>query len=273
MLIDPPHGSPPPKWAVTLVNAANARNRARGSREDFAMSDLEAAWEKCGGCCAISGMPFNFLVVGDGQARHPFAPSLDRIDRHKPYQRDNVRLVTSIANFAMNAWGEEPLRQLATALHEKLGDRTPLAKRGVSDSNLDDIATTDAERVDTDGGIVPLPHRPDLYRPILDLLRDGPRSSREIENALAERFGITAMMRRALLRNGCPAWRNHVAWALVDLSRDSRGTDGIERIESKRAPDGGSMGIYRLVRGSPVPSLPSVGVPGSGTVTPEVPPA
>jgi hypothetical protein len=105
MPIDPPDGSPPPKWARTLVNAANARNRARGSEEDFSMSDLEAAWKNCGGCCAVSGMPFDFLIVGDGQAKHPFAPSLDRIDRHKSYRRDNVRLVISIANFAMNAWG------------------------------------------------------------------------------------------------------------------------------------------------------------------------
>jgi hypothetical protein len=257
MPIDPPDGSPPPKWARTLVNAANARNRARGSQEDFLMSDLEAAWESCGGCCAVSGMPFDFQVVGDGQARRPFAPSLDRIDRHKPYQRDNVRLVTSIANFAMNAWGDEPLHQLATALHQKYGNQTPLAVRGPSDSDLDNIATIDAERVETDEGIVSFPPRPDLYRPILDLLQGGPRSSREIENALAERFGITIFMRRAMQRSRCPAWRNHVAWALVDLSRDSRGTGGIERIESKRAPDGGSMGIYRLARGSSVPPSPS----------------
>jgi hypothetical protein len=47
-------------------------------------------------------------------------------------------------------------------------------------------------------------------------------------------------------RSGCPAWRNHVAWALVDLGRNERGTGQIERIESKPAPDGGTMGIYRL---------------------------
>jgi hypothetical protein len=61
-------------------------------------------------------------------------------------------------------------------------------------------------------------------------------------------------MRKALLRSGRPAWRNHVAWALVDLSRHDRGTGEIERIESKPAPDGGSMGIYRLLK---APSPPS----------------
>jgi hypothetical protein len=29
MLIDPPDRDPPPKWTQVLVNAANARNRAR----------------------------------------------------------------------------------------------------------------------------------------------------------------------------------------------------------------------------------------------------
>src|SRR5215472_15978257 len=123
MPIDPPDRDPPPKWARVLVNAANTRNRARESQEVFSMNDLVAAWEACGGRCAVSGLPFGLQVVGDGQARHPFAPRLVRIDRRKPYQRSNVRLVVSIANFAMNAWGDEPLFQLASAVHKRHGDR------------------------------------------------------------------------------------------------------------------------------------------------------
>jgi hypothetical protein len=217
------------------------------------MSDLAAAWQASGGHCAVSGLAFDLQVVGDGQARHPFAPSLDRINRHKPYRRDNVRLVVSIANFAMNAWGDEPLFRLASAVHGKHGDQAPPAKPAPSDSDLDNVATIDADRVETGEEILSFPPRPDLHRPILDLLREGQRSSREIESALAERFGITIQMRTTLLRSGCPAWRNHVAWALVDLSRHERGTGEIERIESKPAPDGGSMGIYRLTRGSLAP--------------------
>ena len=86
-----------------------------------------------------------------------------------------------------------------------------------------------------------------MHGRILHLLDRGPRSSRELEDALAERFGITAKMRAAVLRNNHPAWRNHVAWALVDLSHHQRGTGQIERIESERAPDGGTMGIYHLI--------------------------
>jgi hypothetical protein len=246
MPIDPPTADRPPKWAQVLVNAANARNRVRESQDVYSMADLEAAWKTCGGCCAVSGLPFGLQVVGDGQAKRPFAPSLDRINRHKSYRRDNVRLVVSIANFAMNAWGAEPLLQLASALHRKHGDRSPSPKRTPSDSDLDNVATIDTELVETDLGTLTFPPRPDMHPPILDLLQHGPRSSRDIENALAERFGITTQMRSAMLRSGCPAWRNHVAWALVDLSTHKRGTGQIERIESKSAPGGGSMGIYRL---------------------------
>ncbi len=246
MPIDPPGGSRPPKWAQTLVSGANGRNRARGSLEVFSMHDLTAAWEACGGCCALSGLAFHMTVVGDGQARRPFAPSLDRIDRHEAYRRDNVRLVVAVANFAMNAWGDNPVLQLASALHAKHGDRPPPIGSAASDSDLDPTAAIDADRVETDVGTLAFPHRGDMLSPILSLLQGAPRSSRDVEDALAERFGITARQRTALLRNGCPAWRNHVAWALVELGRHARGTGQIERVGSGVAPGGGSMGIYRL---------------------------
>lgn len=250
MSIDPPDSQPPPKWARTLVNAANGRNRVREADDVFSMADLIAAWNACGGRCRLSGMPFSLEVIGDGQAKHPFAPSLDRIDRHRPYCRDNVRLVVSIANFAMNAWGEKPLQQLASALHHKRGDREPPSEPTPSDGELDDIATLDSEPAETDIGILPFPPRPDMHPAILQLLRRGPRPSREIENELATRFGITSPMRTAKLGNGHPAWRNHVAWALQDLvshKNGRRGTGQIERIGSERTRDGGSMGIYRLI--------------------------
>jgi len=161
--------------------------------------------------------------------------------------------VVAIANFAMNAWGDEPLLQLASALHKKHGDRSPSAKPAPLDGDLDDVATVDTELVETEVGTLAFPPRPDMQRPILDLLRNGPLSSREIEQALAERFGITQAMRNAKLRSNCPAWRNHVAWALVDLGRHKSGRGGtseIERIGSNPAPEGGTTGIYRLTNRS-----------------------
>ncbi len=87
----------------------------------------------------------------------------------------------------------------------------------------------DAKLVETDMGILPFPPRPNMHPPILEFLRDRPRSSRELEDALAEQFGITSQMRDAVLPGGIPAWRNHVSWALVDLVRHKGGRGGTGR--------------------------------------------
>ena len=242
MSIDPPDKQPTPNWATTLVNAANSRNRARASDVNFSTKDLAAVWAQCGGHCAVSGMPFSFQVVGDGRARHPFAPSLDRIDRYMPYSRSNVRLVTSIANFAMNAWGLDPLIQLATAVHSKHGGWELLIKAEKADVEIDEPGSLDGEEYQTNEGIVSFPPREDLCPPILKYLVGRELISRDIEEMLAKRFGITDTQRKVILTNGHPAWRNHVAWALASLVMSGE----IERFGQQRAPDGGTTGIYRL---------------------------
>jgi hypothetical protein len=244
MAIDPPNSVPTPKWARQLIKAANDRNRARRSKRVFSLSDLISVWKECGGRCAVSGLAFDLRVVGDGQAKRPFAPSLDRIDRHQPYVRDNLRLVVSIANFAMNAWGLEPLLELAAAVHMKQGDPTRRHAGGETDAALDEVAATDADRIDTNKGVVSFPPRADLYEPIVRIIgARGQRSSREIEQKLAERFRITPAQRAAKQLSGCPAWRNHVAWTLVDLQADH----AIEKVGQTKAPGGGTTTLYRLV--------------------------
>jgi hypothetical protein len=246
MPIEPPDARPTPRWAATLLSAANARNRARGADPTYAMDDLIHAWNECGGCCAVSGMAFSLHIVGDGAARRPFAPSLDRIDRHQPYRRGNVRLVVAIANFAMNAWGLPPLVELAAAVQSRHQHRPARPAGPPTDAPLDDMARIDADFVATDAGILPFPPRSDMHDPLLQLLRAGQASSREIEDSLARSFGITPAMRAARLANGIPAWRNHVAWTLVDLGTHARGTGEIRRVRGVPAPDGGSMGLYVL---------------------------
>lgn len=76
------------------------------------------------------------MQVGGGKARRPYAPSLDRIDPGRGYEPDNVRLVCAVANFAMNAWGLEPVLHMARAMAKKHaeeagdpGDRVWLARQ------------------------------------------------------------------------------------------------------------------------------------------------
>jgi hypothetical protein len=258
MPIDPPDLVPPPRWASQLVRAANSRNRARWpdvNHTEFRREDLIAAWKYCGGCCAVSGLPFNLTVVGTGQARHPFAPSLDRVNREQPYRGDNVRLVVAIANFAMNAWGLEPLVELSNAVYTKQPLKADLSSKqrvskpsGPADANLDREATLDADFIETDDGIVAFPPRSDMHMPILNFLEDAPKTAREIESLLAERFDISSIEQQKGNEN-YPAWRYHVSWCLVDLSKHKGGKGGtgdIERIGFQKTPGRGTTGIYQL---------------------------
>lgn len=57
--------------------------------------------------CPLTGVEFE--PVFDG----PWQPSVDRIDSDLGYVEGNLRVVTYIANIAMNVWGEGPLREMA----------------------------------------------------------------------------------------------------------------------------------------------------------------
>ncbi len=115
--VDPPIPGAVPRWARVLLQRANRLTPGGLSAED-----LLAIWERSEGRCAISDLPFSFEVIGTGKAKRPFAPSLDRIDRLGGYEPRNVRLVCAIANFAMNAWGPEPLIALAKAIAWKVAE-------------------------------------------------------------------------------------------------------------------------------------------------------
>src|SRR5690349_5699902 len=145
-MIQPPNANPPPKWATDLVRAANQRNGARGSSDIVTLHDLQVLWVECGGRCSVSRLPFSLTVVGDGQAKRPFAPSLDRKDRHQPYTLNNLRLVTSVANFAMNAWGLDPVLVLAAAVYKAHGEQPPVSE-GPDDAELTNEAVAGGERV------------------------------------------------------------------------------------------------------------------------------
>ncbi len=115
--VEPPIPGALPRWARVLLQRAN-----RLTPGGLDAEDLLAIWERSEGRCAISDLPFSFEVIGTGKAKRPFAPSLDRIDRLGGYEPGNVRLVSTIANFAMNAWGPEPLIALAKAIAWKVAE-------------------------------------------------------------------------------------------------------------------------------------------------------
>ncbi len=99
------------------VRAALSRARQRALRYDIdftlTLDDLDALWEACEGRCAVSGLPFNLDTFEDALVKHPFGPSIDRINASKGYTLKNTRLVCTAANFAMNQWGTEVLRRVS----------------------------------------------------------------------------------------------------------------------------------------------------------------
>jgi hypothetical protein len=118
--VDPPVPSRMLLWARRLIGRANAVTPL----PRFTEEDLMTAWERCEGRCAVSGPEFSEAQVGGGKAKRPYAPSLDRIDPRRGYEPDNVRLVCAVANFAMNAWGLEPVLHMARAMAKKHAEET-----------------------------------------------------------------------------------------------------------------------------------------------------
>ena len=89
------------------------------------------------------------------------------------------------------------------------------------------IDPPDAKLVETDMGILPFPPRPNMHPSILEFLRDRPRSSRELEDALAEQYGITSQMRNAMLPGGIRLGETtfHGHWSISSGTR----AEGVER--------------------------------------------
>jgi hypothetical protein len=100
-----------PQWGKRMYLNAEKRAAALGSPFLLTVDDLAATISRAGKRCEVSGIEFV-----EGQGRHPFAPSIDRINSSIGYRADNIRVVCLIVNFALNSWGEEPLFTLAESL-------------------------------------------------------------------------------------------------------------------------------------------------------------
>lgn len=103
--------------AELLVEKARYRAKARGRcctiTAQWMMEQIETQKFRC----ALTGIRFKTAKL-EGQAgtRNPYAPSLDRIDTSKGYEAGNVRIVLLAVNVALNEWGEELLREIASGL-------------------------------------------------------------------------------------------------------------------------------------------------------------
>lgn len=97
--------------AQYLVRAA--RDRAKRKGLECTITAEEIVWQIELGICAVTGIPFNMETR---KGRHPFTPSVDRIDHTLGYVSGNVRVIIWALNAMRGTWGDEVLLQVADAL-------------------------------------------------------------------------------------------------------------------------------------------------------------
>lgn len=92
------------------LSSARSRKGRDGIECHLQIDDLLEMYAATQGRCSVSGVPFDITNEDDKKWRRPFRPSIDRINADGHYTKDNTRLVCSLMNFAMGAWGEGAVR-------------------------------------------------------------------------------------------------------------------------------------------------------------------
>jgi hypothetical protein len=97
--------------------SGSARRRSALSNFQFNLEpdDIPNLWRTQNGRCAVSGLRFSMARFSEALVKHPYGPSLDRIDSRQGYVRGNVRLVCTAVNFGLGQWGDEVFRTIAEA--------------------------------------------------------------------------------------------------------------------------------------------------------------
>ncbi len=95
---------------VRMLNAASTRARNKNIIFDLDLEFLLNLWESQNGACAVSGRTFD--LTRSNKRVNKNAPSLDRIDCNKGYQKENVRLVTWQVNCAISEYGFEEFLEI-----------------------------------------------------------------------------------------------------------------------------------------------------------------
>lgn len=97
-----------------------AKSRAKEKNMDFDLDKdfLIDLLHKQENCCKLTGLP---LTANDRNETFfsPLNPSIDRIDPNKGYTKDNIQIVCTAMNLALNQFGEEFFYLLATSYLEK----------------------------------------------------------------------------------------------------------------------------------------------------------
>lgn len=105
--------------AMKLLNTCRKNAKRRGQECTITADDIKGMLAPM--TCAASGLPLT-RERGDGSARNPWAPSVDRIDNSKGYVPGNVRIVCAIFNMMRADWADDALLRVVKALAENNPD-------------------------------------------------------------------------------------------------------------------------------------------------------
>ena len=98
------------RWMETnpekcILRSSRSGAKARGIVHELTIDDIVLP-----ACCPVFGVPFDLTK---GKGRNDFSPSVDRIDNSKGYTRDNIQIISTLANSMKNKATKEQLIQFA----------------------------------------------------------------------------------------------------------------------------------------------------------------
>lgn len=117
-------------WIVgELIKGTRARATRRGMEFDLSEDFIKTLLAESNNRCVLTGIHFDLWHDSQFRAR-PWAPSIDRIDCSKGYTQDNVRIVATAVNIALNSFGDEVLMKVAEGMvMVKYGMKSTIACR------------------------------------------------------------------------------------------------------------------------------------------------
>ena len=96
------------------MNNARRRCKDKGVEIHLHQAWVEKHLER--GTCELTGIPFSFEPPPPGVTRRQDAPSLDRINKHKPYTEENTRVILWAVNCALAEYGTETMLPILEAM-------------------------------------------------------------------------------------------------------------------------------------------------------------
>ena len=125
--------------AVVLVNNARARSLKKNISMEVSQPWVEKHLER--GTCELTGLHFNLAPPPNGVTRRHDAPSLDRIDKDKPYTEDNTRVILWAVNCALSEYGTDTMLPILKAMvtgieNAKKNSTAPVSTGSITQSQV-----------------------------------------------------------------------------------------------------------------------------------------